>query len=91
MANKNSIVNVIYVVLFGVVLLKMLPSLIPLASTASADLFTTLSNNTASSVGTDAAAFAGDLPDILGWFFVIAPVGVVIAIAMGMFGKKGRA
>jgi hypothetical protein len=91
--NKNTIVNTILVVLFGVVLLKMLPSLIPLASNAAADLFTTLGNNTASGVGVEAAAFATEVPSILGWFWIVSPVILVIGLALGMFayGKgKGR-
>jgi hypothetical protein len=86
---EKNITNVIYVVIFAVVLLTMLPSLIPLASNAAADLFTTLGNNTVSAVGTDAAAFALQMPDLLGWFWILGPIVLVIGIAMGMF-KSGR-
>ena len=88
--NERSIVGVIMVVLFGVVLLKMLPSLIPLASNSAADLFTTLGNNTVSGVGTEASAFSLEMPSILGWFWIVGPILLVIGIALGMFKGSGR-
>jgi hypothetical protein len=86
--NEKTIMTTIVVVLFGVVLLRMLPSLIPLASGAASDLFVTLGNNTASKVGEEAATFASTVPSILGWFWVIGPVILVITLAIGMFKHK---
>jgi hypothetical protein len=89
--NQNSIKTTIVTVLFAVVLLTMLPSLIPLASNASANLFTTLGNNTVSGIGTEASAFALTLPSLLGWFWVIGPILLVMGIAFAMYsGSKGK-
>lgn len=87
--NAGTIISVVLAILFATVLFKMLPSLIPSIATSVHNLSDTLSGD-GDLIGTEAAAFAGEMDSLTGWFWVIGPMVLVILVAVSLFKTSGR-
>lgn len=85
--NAGKILSVVMVVILASVLLQVLGSVLPTMTGSTYDLFTSYN---ATQIGTSAEAFADTVPGLLGWFFVIAPFGLVAMLVLGLFRMKGR-
>lgn len=66
----GKITSIVLAIVMLVVLFQILPSVIPLGSTAVHNLSDSLSGQGAT-IGTSAASFAGQIDDLTGWFWVI--------------------
>lgn len=81
------IVGLIVALIMLQVLVGVAEDVIPTAAEDYHNLSDTLAGSTAI-LGTDAAAFAGDTDDYLGWFWVLGPFILVLAVVLGVF--RGR-
>lgn len=89
MVSPNKIVGLVLVLVMMTVLFGVARTVIPTAATSYHNLSDALKGDGAI-IGTDAAAFAGDTDDYLGWFWVIGPFVLAILLVVGIFLKKGR-
>lgn len=85
--SAGTIVGVIIALIMITVLLKILPTTIPTAATAYHNLTDDMAADT-DVYGTDASAFAGDLDDLLGWFWVFSPFVLTLGVVLGVFLKR---
>lgn len=69
------------------VLVGISEDIIPSAAGSYENLSNTLAADT-QVLGTDAAAFAGDTDDYMGWFWVLGPFVLVLTVILGVF--RGR-
>lgn len=85
----GAIVGLILSLIMLTVFLSVAEDTIPTAATAYHNLSDTLAGNSAI-YGTDAASFAGDTDDYLGWFWALGPFVLVIGIVLAVFMRRGR-
>lgn len=86
-ASAGIIIVVIMALIMLTVLLKVLPSTLPTAATSFHNLTDVLAANT-EVYGTEAAAFAGDLDTLMGWFWVLAPFILVLGVVLAIFFRR---
>lgn len=88
--NQNVILSLITGVIFLVILLGISSSLIPTAATAYHNFSDAMAEQS-EVVGTDAATFAGNTDNYLGWLWVAMPFLMVLGLIIGLFViKRGR-
>lgn len=94
---SGSIVSLVLVIIMLVVFINIIEDVIPSGATAYYNLSETFSctNETKCGMnadqvyGSDAASFAGDTNDYLGWFWVLGPFVLVLMAVVGIF-MRGR-
>lgn len=86
--SSGAIVSLVLVIIMLTVLVSVAEDVIPTGATAYHNLSDTLAADSAV-LGTDAASFAGDTDDYLGWFWVLGPFVLVLMAIVGIF-MKGR-
>lgn len=86
--NPGKIVGLVISVVMLVVLLGVSQTVIPQGAGATYNLFSNLNN--ATHLGTGAVTLAGNIPSYTGWFWVLGPFVLVIAVVLGVFmaGRK---
>lgn len=89
LVNTGKIRAMIIGVIMMVVLFKIAATLVPTGAQAYHNLSDTLKADT-DVLGTDAAAFAGDTDDYVGWFWVLGPFLLVISVVLAVFTLGGR-
>lgn len=80
--SSGKILSIVMIVVMATVLFSVVESVLPTMVSATYDLFTGY-NSTA--IGTSANTFAATVPSLLGWFYVIAPLGLAVVVILGLF------
>lgn len=83
------LISLITGVIFLVVFLGMASSLIPTAATSYHNFSDAMAGQGAV-VGTDAATFAGNTDNYLGWLWVALPFLAILILVIGLFAVRGR-
>lgn len=87
--NTGLLVGLITGVIFLVIFLGIASSMIPTAATSYHNFSDAMAAQGAV-VGTQAASFAGQTDDYLGWLWVAMPFLLILGLILGLFMIRGR-
>lgn len=86
--NSGKIKGLIVGIVMLVVLISVAETMVPTGAEAFHNLTDTLGDET-DTLGTDAAAFADDMDDYVGWFWALGPFILVISVVLAAFTLGG--
>lgn len=85
--SSGKILSLVMIVIMATVLFSVAESVLPTMTSSTYDLFTSFN---ATQIGTSANTFAGTVPGLIGWFYVVAPLGLAVVVILSMFRLRGR-
>lgn len=85
--SSGKILSIVMIVVMATVLFSVVESVLPTMISATYDHFTGYNST---EIGTSAHTFAGTVPTLLGWFYVIAPLGLAVVVVLSLFRLRRR-